>query len=128
MRKRSTGDLVKVPVWVVHPDRRDAVRIRPGSGIVGNFDMSVGRVEVYYEGNLYGWTDMERYVQRCFHAWDRMITHYPTVARAWLQSADLIRVGDFDPLTKRVEVHPLDEKRLAEWLGMEQVPEQELVL
>lgn len=127
MRERTKGKLEKVAVWVVHPDRRDDVGIAPGSAIVGDFAMNVGRIEVYFEGNIYGWEDMARYVQRCYYAWDRMISRYPSIARAWLQSADLIQVGEFDPLHKKVEVHPLDAKRLADWLGMEKVPEQELV-
>lgn len=127
MRERSKGKLEKVPVWIVPSERREAVGILPGSAIVGDFVVSVGRIEVYYEGNLYGWEEMARYVQRCYHAWDRMATRYPTIARAWLQSADLVQVGQFDPLHKKVEIDPLDVERLAEWLSVDQVTEQELV-
>lgn len=130
-RKRGRGTLSNIPVYV--PTDSSKHGILPGSAIVGEWEFSVGRVTLDYEGNRYGAVNLMRYVERCLTAWDRHVTHYPTTARVYVNSHEVIKIGEFDPLEKRVIVDPLDEPKLVRWLGLgmdewAEVRDQELVL
>lgn len=91
--------------------------ILPGSAIVGAWEFMVGRVMLDYEGNKYDAANLRRFVERCYHAWSRHVERYPTVARIYVQGAEVIEVGTFDPERKIVTLNPLDEPKLVRWLG-----------
>lgn len=125
-RVRSKGDLRTVPVYV--PSESFDHTILPGSGIVGDFEPSIGKVTLDFEGNKWGAENLTRYVERVMHAWDRHITRYPTISRMYVRSHEVLIVGDYDPLQKRVIVNPFDLPKLEKWLGMSPIPKSELVL
>src|SRR5436305_2608893 len=90
MPKQRDGRTIYVPVADSHLRNM----IRPGSGIVGTADPDSGRIVIDYEGAIYG--QSMSYEDKIFHAWGRH-THgehgYPTVARAWVESEQLLEVG-----------------------------------
>lgn len=130
-RKRGRGALSNIPVYV--PTDSSKHGILPGSAIVGEWEFSVGRVTLDFEGNRFGASNLNRFVERCLAAWGRHVEHYPTVARAYVNSHEVIQVGEFDPYEKKVVVPELDEPKLMAWLGYSpdewaRVRDQELVL
>lgn len=78
--------------------------VKRGSGIVGeNF---IGdETLVYYEGNIYGASNIRSYEDCLEVAAGRMIEKYPTVARMIVRGEDLILAGVWDPETKVLYVH-----------------------
>ena len=54
--------------------------ITKGSGIVGQ-PYNDNEILAYYEGNLYGASNIVTWADRVHHAADRMATAYPTVAK-----------------------------------------------
>lgn len=94
------------------------VVIAKGSGVVG---LPQGeRVSVYFEGWLNGAMQYENLDARgkwkagVYHAADRMITDYPTIAQASLRPEQLREIGWYFPLVQQVVLD--DEKALIEWL------------
>lgn len=104
-------------VYVPKGAAADRLGIDPGSGIVG-LPFTPSLIEVYYEGNRLGAVNIVTFADRCHHAFDRMRTRYPTVARATVSVEDLTQVGTF------FDGHGVDVTdaeglvRLAEWLGI----------
>lgn len=83
--------------------------IAPGSAIVGNpteAELHDGRrlVQIYYEGNLYGASNLDTYEGRLLIAADRLSVHYPTIAQRLVPSEDLICVGTWCHETKTLDV------------------------
>lgn len=105
-----------------------ADRIAPGSAIVGEGDVVLGRMTLDYEGNLFGAVNMRRYVERCVVAWERHADNAPTLARAYLPEWSVIMVAVFDTDSRSVLVKPIDYEKLAAWLGVEDIDTKELVL
>ena len=54
-------------------------------------------VEVYFEGNLYGASNLVTVEQRLAQAAGRLLARYPTRARGWFDERDLIVVGTYEP-------------------------------
>lgn len=125
-RERTQGALRVMPLYV--PSNTFDHDILPGSAIVGDFDSKVGRIMLDFEGNKYGWDNLHRYVERAMHAWDRHVQRYPTISRMYVQAHEVVIVGEYDPLNKRIVIHPLDMPKVEQWLGMSPIPESELVL
>ena len=101
--------------------------IDPGSGIVGrNFAGSHPwhGIEVYFEGNRFGSSNIKTFADRVYHAADRMVTNYPTVARAVMPVADLERVGTFDGQRVSLVSDGGALTRLARWIGAGEVDGQ----
>jgi len=115
------------PFLVFVPREAAAAGIRDGSGVVGAPLPGEQLVNVYYEGALYGQSEMARLADRVFYAHGRLVEHYPTVARKTLPVASLIEVGTFDPPSGTIT--PVDahaEVTLATWLGSETLDPAEL--
>lgn len=99
-------------------------RILPGSAIVGTGEIENGHTLVYFEDNRYGAGDLQRFIMRCLHAHDRMVQHYPTIAKAVLPVDGLLQVGTYRPAEGQVVVEkPAD---LAAWLGVSELDPNEL--
>ena len=117
------------PFVIFVPEQGDisAHGIRAGSAIVGAPVPGADRVVVYYEGAVYGQSQMVRFADRVFHAHGRLVERYPTVARMALPRTSLVEVGTFDPPSGTVT--PIDgraEAALAAWLGSEEIDPAEL--
>ncbi len=117
------------PFVVYVPRERDSATdgIRAGSGIVGEPIPGAERVLVYYEGRIYGQSEMARLADRVFYAHGRLTEHYPTVAQMMLPPSSLVEVGTFDPPSGTIA--PVDahaEAALATWLESEALDPAEL--
>ena len=91
------------------------------SGIVGRPTQS-GRIELYFEGNRYGASNIKTFADRVYHAADRMQMRYPTIARSVVSEGEVIKVGWFNGQTVAVT----NESALASWLGVDQIDPAEL--
>lgn len=95
--------MIEVPVYVPVPDSPADALIDQRSGVVGQPNGGE-RIHVYFEGNRYGAVNMRTLGERVWHAYDRMAQSYPTVAQAFIDRKDLIRVGTFYPEHKKLDV------------------------
>lgn len=115
---------------------RFARELAPGSGVVGTVaryaavpasevfasgDLTAehhlsARRTVYYEGNVHGASNIVSYADRVYHAADRLVRRYPTIARRTVHRDALIAVGTFDYPTRTLRVS--DEPALAAWLAL----------
>ena len=99
--------------------RLTALGIAPGSGVVGLPVMS-DLVNIYYEGWIHGqhrsdkWTRRGRWESGVFHAADRMVTAYPTVAHKMVRHVDVHQIGTYNPSTGAITI--TDETALTDWL------------
>ncbi len=126
VESKATARLA-TPFLVFVPREGAAAGIRAGSGIVGDPMPGEELVRIYYEGAIYGQSEMARLADRVFYAHGRLVFRYPTVARMTLPAASLIEVGTFDPPTGTIT--PVDahaERALAAWLGRETLDPAEL--
>jgi hypothetical protein len=104
------------------PSNLNVLGLATGSAIVGR-PAEDGTIEVYYEGWVYGWSNgaassmRDRWRAGLLQASDRMITAYPTAARANVPESALRLIGTYKPKTDVVAV---DESALATWLGPEE--------
>lgn len=125
----------RLAVYVPEPDAsaeaaRTVAHIDRGSGIVGKIiveaDPDESPLLVYYEGNRYGATNMERYAERVMHAAGRMTEDYPTTAQSVVRADALIQVGWWYPQERRVDLVGSAESdepgralyRLAAWIDL----------
>lgn len=105
--------LILVPV----ADTSASKWIRPGAAVVAPFGSNQNEsMLVRFEANLYGASNMMRFVEKCLHAADRAIERYPTTAKATLPVAELQVVGTFDYPTKQI-TEITDPDALRAWAG-----------
>ena len=111
-----------VPVFIPAQGSELYRIIEKGSGVVGQ-PYNDTETLCYYEGNLYGASNMVTWADRVHHAADRMAVAYPTVAKTIARPGELIRVGSFDG--QRIALagqRPLARGLLAavlDWLGFD---------
>jgi hypothetical protein len=89
----------EVTVYVPKLGTIAAQMIDAGSGVVGQPGKQVSAVEVievYYEGNRFGYSNVHTFADRVKVAADRMGQSYPTIARAVYPVDMLVEVGQFD--------------------------------
>lgn len=84
---------------------------RPGGP--GNGTIVTTRLMLYYEGNIYGSTAFPDWETMLFHAADRLIARYPTVARCWVESEGWLHVGWYDHDLRRLDIE--DQAALDAW-------------
>lgn len=120
-----------VAIYVPRPGSSLREKIAEGSGVVGPAASGDARIRVDFEGNLHGLPELARYADRVERAAQRhqwkggdAQAGYSTSARARIDRTELIRIGRFDPLTRRLDI--ADRSTLAEWLKVEAVPDREL--
>ena len=118
-------------VYVPRPGTSLREELAPGSGLVGSEESDDERMRIDFEGNVHDIPELARYADRVERAGERHQwtgpgeeTGYPTSSCAYVERGELIRVGRFDPLTRRLEIE--DRSKLAEWLNVEAVPDREL--
>ena len=114
----------EIIVWAAAPTVLPPL-VAPGSAIVSTRPARNGDVVIDYEGNLYGAAGMDVYANRVFHAWDRQVTNYPTIARRAARVEHLVRIGTFDPKAGKVVVEGLIA--LQDWLGDDAKKPEQLV-
>jgi len=90
------------------------ISIVDGSGIVGCRHKG-DLIEIYFEGNIYGASELRPHLARVRHAYFRMREHYPTVARAVVPATELTHVGYYDEVSD--ELHITNQPELDRWLG-----------
>lgn len=118
MSSNPRKDDPQAVAYVPSGDHLATLLIAAGSGIVGRPDGS-GRTDVYFEGGIRGQVNMSSLAERVSHAYDRMITEYPTTARMVLPDDALVAVGVFSPQEGRIELTgPDSEARVNRWLSI----------
>jgi hypothetical protein len=95
--------------------------IAPRSAIVSPSDRTGNPRTVWLEGNLYGATNLESFLERCRCAAGRSGYRYPTAALMALPVALLRPVATFD-LTQGCMTEITDAQSLAAWLDGEPLP------
>jgi len=100
---------------------RAAGPIAPASGVVtgGARDgLEAGHFRVWFEGNLYGATNLRHWADRIHCAADRMLSTYPTTAVLNLPADDFQALGFYDLATGTFDWQvPHWRSSLAAWLG-----------
>lgn len=81
-------------IVVPHDHLRGPLRhVRRGSGMVARRVPGSDLLDVYFEGNLYGAVNLERFEDRVLVAADRLVTRYPTTAMMSIALTDVEVVG-----------------------------------
>lgn len=130
MKGRNVIDLPTIAVFVpASADMPIAQLVDRGSAIVGcvTGDEAAEQVTVYFEGNRYGYANVQTLADRARIAAGRLIEHYPTVAFAVVSRRDLLKVGWYERehgiiLLRDRRVH----EALAAWLSINHVTDSEL--
>lgn len=99
---------VYLNVYVPNPTSPNVLSLSPRTAIVGQID-DAGNVVIYFEGWIHGAFQYEnldarqKWVAGVRHAGERMLTHYPTVARGILHPTELEHIGIYDPADRTAE-------------------------
>lgn len=115
----------RVTVYVPRLQAHSLRDIARGSGIVGRVegrgigpDAGADMVQIYYEGNIYGASNLTTYADRLVVAAERMASRSATTAQRTVSARLLVEVGFWDPATRSVHVQPGPVTRmLAAWIG-----------
>jgi hypothetical protein len=105
-------------LYVPHPESRLCIELARGSAIVGQ-PCAPGRIRIYYEGNVVGAVNLNRFRDRAVQAAARMLHNYPvgypTRARQEVDEREVVKVGTIDTDGYRLHISaPPDE--LAWWI------------
>tara|TARA_R110001592_G_scaffold316364_1_gene592815 strand:- start:51145 stop:51648 length:504 start_codon:yes stop_codon:yes gene_type:complete len=77
-----------------HSQSKTLKHLAQGSAIVSDASLlSGGLIEVYYEGNVIGASNLIEFEDKALCAVGRLIQRYPTVARSWVKPDSLLQVG-----------------------------------
>jgi hypothetical protein len=95
--------------------------ILPGSGIVGKSTGDGQQIEIWYEGNTHQAINLNTFAEKISCAAGRMSSHYPTSARAVVDTCDMVLVGEFHLAEGRVVINEVD--LVTKWCGEETAPE-----
>lgn len=86
-------------LYVPHPESRLCSELARGSAIVGE-PSAPGRIRIYYEGNVVGAVNLNRFRERAVQAAARMLHNYPagypTRAREDVDEREVIEVGSIE--------------------------------
>jgi hypothetical protein len=117
----------KVVVYVPAADHPATTGIARGSAIVARPETSREEVRIYYEGAVYGQSEMRTLTDRAVYACGRMVDNYPTAAAMSVPRDALVAVGTFDPSTSEIILTgDQSAAAVAEWLDMPQLDPAEL--
>ena len=82
-------------------------KLAHGSAIVG-LSLASAAVRIYYEGNVIGATNLDRYRDKASQAAVRMVHNYPvgypTKARDEVDPREVIEIGNIEPDAGRLEI------------------------
>src|SRR3546814_18040586 len=90
------GHGVKANIYVPRCGSAAERIVASKSAIVGRPKANTEFVHCYFEGNLYGAVNLERFADRLGAAADRMRDDYPTTSVATFSSDSLVHVGEYD--------------------------------
>ena len=97
----------QLAVYVPHPESRLCKELARGSAIVGQ-PSSPGRLRIYYEGNVIGAENLDRFRERAAQAAARMLHNYPagypTSARQDVDTREVVQVGSIETETYRLHL------------------------
>ena len=97
----------RLNLYVPHPESRLCTELAHGSAIVG-LPLHSGAVRIYYEGNVIGAVNLDRYRHRAAQAASRMLHNYPagypTKAREDVDPREVVEIGNLEPSTGRLEI------------------------
>jgi hypothetical protein len=117
----------EVIVYVPAAGHRASAGIARGSAIVGRPDAGREDVRIYYEGAIYGQSEVRTLADRAVYACGRLVDDYPTAAAMSLPRNTLVAVGTFDPTTSEILLTgDQSAAAVAEWLDMRQLDPSEL--
>ena len=98
---------VRLTLYVPHPESRLCSELADGSAIVG-LSLESGAVRIYYEGNVVGATNLDRYRQRAAQAASRMLHNYPvgypTRAREDVDPREVVEIGGIEPASGKLDI------------------------
>lgn len=119
---------MKLTVYVPAPDTELRREIDPASGVVGSPYGDTGRLRIDFESNRLGLDEFAGFANRVRRAAERHLWKdgegYPTNACAYVDAELVVEVGEFD--TEQGKVRVTKEAELADWLGLDSVPAEEL--
>lgn len=115
-----------VPVFIPAQGSELYRIIEKGSGVVGQ-PYNDTETLCYYEGNLYGASNMVTWADRVHHAADRMAVAYPTVAKTIARPGELIRVGSFEGGRIELGSNAWANEQLLDWLGFDDTTDIQVV-
>jgi hypothetical protein len=94
-------------LYVPHPESGLCTALARGSAIVG-LPLASGQIRIYYEGNIIGAQNLDRYRDKAVQAAGRMLHNfpagYPTRAREDVDPREVLEVGAIDTKTYRIEI------------------------
>jgi hypothetical protein len=86
-------------LYLPHPESRLCGELARGSAIVGQ-PSAPGRIRIYYEGNVVGAVNLNRFRERAAQAATRMLHNYPvgypTRARQVVDEREVVEIGSID--------------------------------
>lgn len=89
-------------LYIPHPESRLCEQLAHGSAIVG-LPIGNGHVRIYYEGNVIGAENLNRYRDKAIQAAGRMVHNYPvgypTRAREDVDGREVVEIGSIDVAT-----------------------------
>ncbi len=97
----------RLNLYVPHPESRLCTELAHGSAIVG-LPLASGGVLIYFEGNVIGAKNLERYRDKASQAAIRMLHNYPvgypTKARDEVDPREVIEIGNIETNTDRLQI------------------------
>jgi hypothetical protein len=75
-----------------HADESVTSGIKNGAGMVG-FGNADGTVTVYFESNKFNESGLQRWEDKCFRAYDRMVKQSPTVNKVTADAENFVQIG-----------------------------------
>jgi len=113
------GAPARLRLYVPHPESRLCKQLAHGSAIVG-LPVGTGAIRIYYEGNVIGAANLDRYRDKAAQAAGRMLDNYPagypTRAREDVDPREVVEVGTIEPRTGRLEI-TATANELSWWIG-----------
>jgi hypothetical protein len=98
----------RLNLYLPHPESRLCTELAHGSAIVG-LPLASGGVRIYYEGNVIGAVNLDRYRDKAAQAAVRMLHNYPagypTRAREDVDAREVIAIGNIEPKVGRLEIN-----------------------
>ncbi len=97
---------LRLSLYIPHPESRLCTELVRGSAIVG-LPLDTGLTRIYYEGNLIGAQNLNRYRDKAIQAASRMLHRYPegypTRARVDVDPREVVEVGSIDAKSYRID-------------------------
>lgn len=90
--------------------------VKEGSAMVGT-DFGQDRITIDYEGNLYGALNAVLFKDKLTIAAGRHVERYPTIARMFVHTGQVLAVGSYNTETRRIYID--NAEALESWIGEE---------